>query len=180
MKPMALLRRTMKEFVTVGAASLARDVFHDRLNTRARQDHSGNRLRALPCDISGNRFSRRTVARLRRGRARRSRPGAAWRGLATNSARHPGSAYYLGIPGANVAYLIIPFAKSAGTACCKAVSICDSTKNSKFNNLLTAQIRVGTRLDSHLLRRMRASARVTFVMTSPDQLRSGDQAGIEP
>ena len=97
-----------------------------------------------------------------------------------NSARHSDDAYYLGIHRPNAAYLIIPFANSEGTPSREAVSICDSTKNSKFNNLLTLLMRLGTRLDSHSLRRMRASARVTFVMTSPDQLRSGDQAGIEP
>jgi len=149
MKRMALPRRMMKEFIAVGAASLARDVFHDRLDKCARRQ-----------------FPRRTHTRM--GRPRRSQAG------------HSTDAYYLGIQRPMVAYLIIPFAKSAGIPCCEAVSICDSTKNGKFNNLLTAQLRVGTRLDSHLLRRMRASARVTFVMTSPDQLRSGDQAGIEP
>jgi hypothetical protein len=51
--------------------------------------------------------------------------------------RHWPIAHKLGNLRPDAAYLIIPFANSAGSSLREAVSICDSTKNSKFNNLLT-------------------------------------------
>jgi hypothetical protein len=53
---------------------------------------------------------------------------------------NPASAFKLGTIGQIVAYLAIRFAESQKARPKKPVSICDSTKNHKFNNLLTAPI----------------------------------------